>query len=289
MVYDPDAGPSLSDRLDLDGNPEIDQDWPTYELKYKDENGKDQVMEMPMTIADWAATEVRFAKHFTKVRGTLDTELVMYHEYIKLSPEEAEGKSAFIYVLASKGQLTRYIVAEEMVTLGRERLDFWNELREMSGDLISEDVRDKVSDEIEAAFEAKLDAVKAQYEAQIESLKQSYPQEVARKMAEALMAQGSNLDSFVSSVVSAPAVPVPSSPAVPTVTAPSAPAPVAITKGNIPNKKENTVIKIARSRSTEACIALSTMLSPPSRNSLANSTISMAFFVDIPMSRTNPI
>lgn len=219
MVYDPDAGSSLSERLDLDGNPEIDQDWPTYELKYKDENGKDQVMELPMTIADWAATEVRFAKHYRRVKGTPDTELVLYHEYLKLSKEEAEGKTAFIYALTSKNQLDRYLVSEELVTLGRERLDFWNELREMSGDWISEEVRDKVSDEKEAEFEAKLDAVKAQYEAQIESLKQSYPQEVARKMAEALMGQGSNLDSFVSSVVSAPAASAPSSPA--------APAPVA--------------------------------------------------------------
>ena len=69
MVYDPDAGSSLADRLDLDGNPEIDQDWPTYELKYKDENGKDQVMEMPMTIADWAATEVRFCQAFYQGQG----------------------------------------------------------------------------------------------------------------------------------------------------------------------------------------------------------------------------
>ena len=220
MVYDPDAGSSLSERLDLDGNPEIDQDWPAYELKYKDENGKDQVMELPMTIADWAATEVRFAKHFLKVRGTPDTELVLYHEYLKFSQEEAAGKSAFIYVLTPKGQLDRYVVSAEMVTLGRERLDFWNELREMSGDRISEEVREKVSEEKEAEFEAKLEAVKARYEAQIESLKQSYPQEVARKMAEALMGQGSNLDNFVSSVVSAPAAPAPAAPAL-------APAPAA--------------------------------------------------------------
>ena len=226
MIYDPDAGSSMGERLNLDGNPEIDQDWPTYELKYKDENGKDQVMELPMTIADWAATEARFAKHFQKVRGTQDAELVPYHEFLKLSKEESEGKAAFIYVLASNSQLVRYLVSEELVALGKERLDFWNELREISGDLISEDVRDKVSDEKEAEFEAKIDAIRAEYEAQIESLKQSYPQEVARRMAEALMGQGSNLDSFVNSVAAVPAAPV-SSPVVKAAAAPAAPAPAA--------------------------------------------------------------
>ncbi len=230
MVYDPDAGSSLSEKLDLDGNPELDQDWPTYELKYKDENGKDQVMELPLTIADWAATEVRFGKHYQKVKGTPDTELVLYHEFLKLSAEEAEGKSPFIYVLASKGRLDKYIVSDELVALGRERLDFWNELREMSGDLISEEVRDKVSEDIEAEFDAKMDALKAEYEAQILNLKQTYPQEVARKMAEALMGQGSNLDSLISSVASVPAPATPAAPAVQPVAAPApapAPAPAA--------------------------------------------------------------
>jgi pyruvate-ferredoxin/flavodoxin oxidoreductase len=237
MVYDPDAGTSMSERLDLDGNPELDQDWPTYELKYKDENGKDQVMELPMTIADWAATEVRFAKHFQKVRGVQAAELVPYHEYLKLSKEEAEGKAAFIYVLAPNSQLNKFLVSEELVALGRERLDFWNELREISGDLISEEVREKVSEEKEAEFEAKIDAIKAEYEAKIENLKQSYPQEVARRMAEALMGQGSNLDSFVSSVAAGPSAPVVSSPSVKTAPAP-APATQAPAAEAAPSEEE---------------------------------------------------
>jgi len=228
MIYDPDAGSSLSERLNLEGNPELDQDWPTYELKYKDENGKDQVMELPMTIADWAATEFRFAKHFQRVKGTPEKELVLYHEYLKLDPEQAKGKAAFIYALTAKGQLEQYLVSEELVSLGKERIDFWNELREMSGDVVSDEVREKISEEKEAEFEAQLDTLRAEYEAKIESLKQSYPQEVARRMAEALMGQGSNLDSFVSAVAAAPAVQAPAAPAPRPAPAPApAPAPKA--------------------------------------------------------------
>lgn len=205
FIYDPDAGDTLADRLDLDGNPAIDQEWPTYELKYKDENGKEQVMELPMTIADWAATEVRFARHFRRINSDkLPGELVPYHEYLKLSPEEAEGKVPFIYVLKKDGRLDRLQVSQEIVQLGRERLDFWRELREMSGDLVPDAVREKIAAEKEAEFEARLAEIKAQYEAEIERLKQTYPQDIARRMAEALVGQSASLSSLLSSVATAP-------------------------------------------------------------------------------------
>ncbi|HRR26686.1 MAG TPA: ferredoxin, partial [Acidobacteriota bacterium] len=204
FVYDPDGGEWLADRLDLDGNPSVDQEWPTYELKYKDENGKDQVMELPVTVADWAATEVRFARHFRRINPEkLPGELVLYHEYLKLSPEEAEGKVPFIYTLKNDGRLDRLEVSQEIVALGRERLDFWRELREMAGELIPESVREQLAAEKEAEFEERLNQIKAEYEAEIERLKQTYPQDIARRMAEALVGQSTSLGSLLSSVTSA--------------------------------------------------------------------------------------
>ncbi|MCJ7627403.1 MAG: thiamine pyrophosphate-dependent enzyme, partial [Longimicrobiales bacterium] len=68
MVYDPTAGDSWAECVDLNGNPEIEEDWPTYELRYKDADGAEQLLELPLTIADWAATENRFKKHFKKIK-----------------------------------------------------------------------------------------------------------------------------------------------------------------------------------------------------------------------------
>jgi pyruvate-ferredoxin/flavodoxin oxidoreductase len=210
MIYDPDAGPSLTDRLDLEGNPSVDQDWPSYELHYKDENGKDQMMVLPMTIADWAATEFRFAKQFKFLNpAKFDGELVPYHEYIKLSYEDRAGKSPFIYFLNKDKTLNRLLVAEELVSLGEERLDFWSELREMSGDKIPDDVREQISLAKDEEFENQVSEIRAQYDAQIEEMKQTYPQDVARRMAEALVGQGSSLEGLVSTVsAGVPSVPV---------------------------------------------------------------------------------
>ena len=67
LTYDPDAGRDLADCLSLEGNPALDDVWPTYTLDYVDEEGEPASMELPVTTADWAATEVRFRKNFETV------------------------------------------------------------------------------------------------------------------------------------------------------------------------------------------------------------------------------
>ena len=57
LVYDPEAGSNLADCLDLEGNPAMEDDWPTYELRYLDVGGGDaagveQVMTIPVTTAE---------------------------------------------------------------------------------------------------------------------------------------------------------------------------------------------------------------------------------------------
>jgi pyruvate-ferredoxin/flavodoxin oxidoreductase len=80
LTYDPAEGKTLSGRLSLDGNPSIQDVWPEYELKYRDADGNETTMEMPLTIADWAATEARFKKHFSPVSEDRNGDLSPFHE-----------------------------------------------------------------------------------------------------------------------------------------------------------------------------------------------------------------
>ncbi|MGD8698823.1 MAG: ferredoxin [Gemmatimonadales bacterium] len=191
MVYDPDAGDDLSDRLSLDGNPSEDEKWPTYELKYVDEEGQEQMMELPLTIADWAATEARFKKHFKKVPADADEdELVPFAEYLDIAPEERNGQRPFIYVIDAQKKLNRLTASDEIVELARDRLDLWLNLREMAGLVASEAHHYVVEAELEKEFDKKIDALRAEYEAKIGDLKVKYPQVVARRLAEGLLKAG---------------------------------------------------------------------------------------------------
>ncbi len=191
LTYDPDAGSSYADCLSLEGNPAPEDTWPTYTIKYLDDDGAEQTRQVPLTIADWAATEGRFKQHFTEVPPEAWTdELVPFAEFVALAPDEREARRPYILAVAKDRKLRRLGVSIEMVRLAEERLHFWSQLKELAGLEIAPSVRDVVAGALEADFEQRLAAVRAEYEAKITDLKASYPPQIARRLAEGLLKHG---------------------------------------------------------------------------------------------------
>ncbi len=192
LIYDPFTNDHyISDQLSLDGNPSLEDTWPSYELTYLDEGGEEQRMELPITIADWAATETRFQKHFKRIRGEIDEdELMLFHEYLELSAEDREGKTAFIYQIDDNKHLARLHVSHEIAELADDRLLVWSKLKQMAGLEIPPSVRDAVEYELEEEFNKKADALQIEYSAKLAELKARYPALVARKLAEGLLRAG---------------------------------------------------------------------------------------------------
>jgi pyruvate-ferredoxin/flavodoxin oxidoreductase len=186
LTYDPDAGASVAECLSLEGNPSVDDLWPTYQLEYADEHGEPQTMELPLTIADWAATEGRFKKHFKPVK---DAD-VLFHEFVQLSAADREGKTPFIYTVAADKTLKRLSVSHEIVQLAADRLLFWSQLRELAGVQISEATRESITSVVQADYDQQLNALRAEYEAKLADIKSRYPQQIARRLAEGLLSPG---------------------------------------------------------------------------------------------------
>jgi pyruvate-ferredoxin/flavodoxin oxidoreductase len=194
LVYDPDAGATVSERLSLDGNPALDETWPAYELSYVDEDGEKSSLTVPLTTADWAATEPRFAKHFRRVPPADWSEaMVPFADYVDLAVEERAGKTPFLWVRQAGERLGRLAVAEEMVALAEERIDLWDELRELAGVRVSDRVRLRIEAPIEERYEERLErelsALRREYEMKIAQLKERYPALVTRRIAEALVSR----------------------------------------------------------------------------------------------------
>ena len=181
LVYDPDAGDTVAECIDLEGNPEIDELWPTYELKYVDEQGTERSMDLPLTIADWAATEGRFRKHFRAIPKEAEGEFVPFHEYFALSPDERADLIPFVHTLRDDRSLDRLSVSNEIVKLAEDRQLFWSQLKELGG---------QDAEQREAEFESRAAMIRADYEAQLSDLRANYPKVVARRLAEGLLAGG---------------------------------------------------------------------------------------------------
>jgi pyruvate-ferredoxin/flavodoxin oxidoreductase len=191
MVYDPDAGDTFADCLDLTSNPAVDEAWETHEIEYVDDEGEPQRLEIPLTVADWAATEGRFKKQFAPLPEDQWTEdAVPFHEYLAASEEERDGKTPFIWVLLDDKRLGRMAVSGEIVRLAEDRLLFWGQLKELAAFQPAPAARDVIADELEAEFETRVAALEAEHQAKMAELRANLPAVMARRLAEGLLRTG---------------------------------------------------------------------------------------------------
>jgi len=211
LTYDPDGGPSFADCLSLEGNPSPNDAWPSYALKYIDDGGAEQTMELPVTIADWAATEVRFKQHFTELPASESgDEMMLFHEYFAASADDREGRVPFIWALTKERKLRRLNVSAEMVELAAERQQFWSQLRQLAGLEIPVTVHDTVVGQMESEFEQRAGALRVEYETKIAELKASLPTQIARRLADGLIKNAGSSAAVAQLLASLPSVATPS-------------------------------------------------------------------------------
>jgi pyruvate-ferredoxin/flavodoxin oxidoreductase len=156
--FNPDAGVTFEECLDIDGNPAMDEDWPAYKLRYQDEDGREAEMELPMTFADFAVTEGRFLKHFRKApRDTWNENMVPLHEFLEMDADEREDRYPFIWAVDRKNHLMRVMISEELVRSCQDRLDYWRLLRSLTGTVQAVD-EGAIANRVRAEMAQKLTA-----------------------------------------------------------------------------------------------------------------------------------
>lgn len=132
--YNPDKGILPEECFNLDGNPSMDDDWPTYSLAYVDEEGNPGRMDLPMTFADFAITEGRFRKQFRTVpRDAWNDNMIPLVEFLELEADDREGKFPYVWAVNKKNRLIRVIPAEPIVKACEDRRAFWRLLKSLAG------------------------------------------------------------------------------------------------------------------------------------------------------------
>jgi pyruvate-ferredoxin/flavodoxin oxidoreductase len=135
LTFDPRLGNTWEECTSIQGNPAIDQDWTTYTLKFVDEYGLEETLDVPMTFADWALTEGRFRKHFKFVPPSRWTDdMVPLAEFLDLPREDKAEHVPFIHAVhPDTNTLVRVVVDPEIVLSTLERRDFWRLLKGIVG------------------------------------------------------------------------------------------------------------------------------------------------------------
>ncbi|MDR0379715.1 MAG: 2-oxoacid:acceptor oxidoreductase family protein, partial [Candidatus Accumulibacter sp.] len=152
FVHDPRRGETLHESFSLDGNPDADKTWAKGTLEYRDENGEVKLMEIELTPADFALSEIRFRKQLKKLKDDA-ANLVPAPEYVDLPENARAGKTPFIYAVDGGGRLVRYGVSKSLIALIEERRANWRMMQYLAGLHVAN---------MDAAHRAAIDALQAE-------------------------------------------------------------------------------------------------------------------------------
>ena len=168
FVHDPKPGATLEERFSIDGNPALDKDWATTTLEYV-EDGKLQLMDVPLTPADFARGETRFKKQFRRLKD--DANGVPVHEYIDLPLADRDGKIPYVLGTDDERRLVKFEVGTTVVHLVEERRKYWRTLQHLAGQSVAQ---------LDASHRAELAALQQRYDEAVKAQEELDGQHRAR-------------------------------------------------------------------------------------------------------------
>jgi pyruvate-ferredoxin/flavodoxin oxidoreductase len=173
FVHDPSKGTTLRERFSLDGNPDPGKMWTSSTIEYIGENGQLELMDTPLTPAEFALGEVRFKKQFHKLPADAEATAIPIADYSEMSLADREGHVPFVYATDADKRLIKVACSEAIVSLVEDRKRFWQTLQYLSG---------QHEDKLTSEYRKEVEALKAQYE-ELLQLRESSLDDIATAMS----------------------------------------------------------------------------------------------------------
>ncbi len=160
FVYDPAAGPDWAARFSLDGNPQLERDWPVHEVTYQDAACQAARLEVPFTLADFVACDPRYSPHFADVpQEAWGDGLVRVDEVGMRAARSAVEQVPHVLLLDAADTLHRVILDERVVRETLRCREMWRSLQELGG--IHNSHAERLLAREEEAWRLQLDATSA--------------------------------------------------------------------------------------------------------------------------------
>ncbi len=132
--FDPSAGQDLAMRFHVQHNPQIEQAWSHHELAYEDHELQRNIVDIAMTPADFAVTDLRYAEHFADVApDSWNDDMVPVSDYLELDEHAAADKVPYVLVVDGDDILHRLVVDDTLIRVARRCGEQWRTLQEQGG------------------------------------------------------------------------------------------------------------------------------------------------------------
>jgi len=209
FAVNPGAGDSAADRMDFDGNPQADKDWPSHQFAYRDEGGDIVERELDFTFADYALLNFELHHHFGLIPAECEsTDLLPVSEYLSLDENTVDNYVPYILAVNKHNELRKLVVSRALIHACRDRLNFWRSLQEMAGvrSRYIEQAEKQIHADAEKEIAAKIAAAKAEFDAELERTKTETAAEVMSRLTDILLGMDLSTATAGASLRAAPAV-----------------------------------------------------------------------------------
>jgi ferredoxin len=133
FVYDPAAGATWAARFTLQGNPQVERDWPVHGFSYEDAQHQRVEQELVFTAVDFLAADPRHAGALARVSGATGAQLVSPVQALagveKLVPEQFPA----IPMVDVHHKLHQVVVTRSLLRQAGHCRDLWHSLQELAG------------------------------------------------------------------------------------------------------------------------------------------------------------
>jgi hypothetical protein len=134
FAYDPAVGDDLATRFRIQGNPQVENRWPRRQFWFEDEDLQRRSEDVMFTLADFVASDPRYAGCFADVpRDSWTDDMVPAGEYLELAEDEAENKVPYVLMVDGSDIVHRLIVDDKLMRITRRCGQRWHSLQEQGG------------------------------------------------------------------------------------------------------------------------------------------------------------
>jgi ferredoxin len=133
FAYDPAAGGNWAARFTLEGNPQVERDWPVHPFACEDAQHQQVAGELAFTAADFLAADARHASALACVRGEHAVNLLPVAEALPMLEQPEPERFAALPMIDEQHKLHQVVATRALLRQAARCRDLWHSLQELAG------------------------------------------------------------------------------------------------------------------------------------------------------------
>jgi hypothetical protein len=132
--YNPASGEDWASRLSIDGNPQLERDWPVHDFSYEDSTQQRMSEDVIFTFVEFVVGDRRFSRYFASVpKEEWTPSMASIGRYLGASENERSNLVPYVLMVDENNMLHKLVVDDRLIRAALRCRNVWHSLQEMGG------------------------------------------------------------------------------------------------------------------------------------------------------------